>query len=301
MRPDLSLKENVAHGTEKNPIMGIHFQTGPGTEFPEPFFIGRHWHHTIEILYITKGNYVCEINLEEHALREGDICFFNGEELHQIRACSAGTQHEAILFDPRILDFSYQDEWELNVISPFVGRRQLLTHFLHQTDESYSILKPLVLQLMNVSLERPAGWYVTCKLLLLQLIRAMYECGLMITADETLSPGDKQKIDRYKNLVSYMEQNYARPITLQDLTDLISCNPQYLCRFFKEITDTSPMQYLISLRVEHACALLAGTARPILDISLDCGFENVSYFIRKFRQLKGCTPKEYRKNHSWSF
>lgn len=294
MHPDSSLKENVAHGTEKNPIVGIHFQTGSGTDFPQPFFIGRHWHHTIEILYITKGNYLCEINLEAHPLREGDICFLNGEELHQISACETGTQHEALLFDPKILDFSYQDEWEEKVISPFVGRRQLLTHFLHSSDEAHSIIKPQILQLMEISLNKPDGWYVTCKFLLLKLIHTMYRCGLMITAEETLSPGDKQKIDRYKNLISYMEQHYTHIITLQDLSDLISCNPQYLCRFFKEITGTSPMQYLISLRVEHACILLAGTARPVLDISLDCGFENVSYFIRKFRQLKGCTPKEYR-------
>ena len=300
MHPDSSLKENVAHGTEKNPIMGIHFRTGPGTGSEEPFFIGRHWHHTIEILYITKGNYSCEINLEEYTLKEGDICFLNGEDLHQIKACESGTQHEALLFDPRILDFTYQDELEEVVISPFVERRQLLTHFLHASDECYPILKSLILQTMDISLQKPAGWYVTCKLLLLQLIHTMHTCGLMTTAEKTLTPGDKLKIDRYKSLVSYMEQNYTHSITLQDLAVLISCNPQYLCRFFKEITGTSPMQYLIALRVEHACTLLTGTASPILDISLDCGFENVSYFIRKFRQLRGCTPREYRNMYGRS-
>lgn len=91
-----------------------------------------------------------------------------------------------------------------------------------------------------------------------------------------------------------METNYPHTITLQDLGNVVSCNPQYMCRFFREITGTSPMQYLISLRVEHACSLLRRTEKSVLEISLDCGFENVSYFIRKFRQLKGCTPGEYR-------
>ena len=63
MHPDSSLKENVTHGTEQNPITGIHFESGPGTDFPDHFFVARHWHPTVEILYITKGTYLFEINL----------------------------------------------------------------------------------------------------------------------------------------------------------------------------------------------------------------------------------------------
>lgn len=292
MHPDSSLKENITHGTIQNPITGIHFRTGA-----ECFFVGRHWHHTIEILYISKGKFLFEINLEEYFLQEGDICFLNGEDLHQITGMEPDTRHEVLIFDPRILDFTYADEFQEQVLAPFVSRRQILPHVLRTSDENYESLKPLILQLMKLSSERPGGWYVSCKLLLLQMLNLMYAYRMLLDAAELLSEADKLKIDRYKKLVSYMEKHYSEPVALQDLADVVSCNPQYLCRFFKEITGTSPVQYLISCRIEHACTLLLETTDPVLCISMDCGFENVSYFIRKFRQLKGCTPKEYRRQN----
>ncbi|MDO4305412.1 MAG: AraC family transcriptional regulator [Eubacteriales bacterium] len=298
MHPDSSLKENVTHGTIRKPITGIHFYTGPETPYPEYFFVGRHWHHTIEILYIAKGSFLLEINLEEYSLQEGDICFLNGEDLHQITGKVRDTRHEVLIFDPKILAFSYEDEFEEQVLAPFISRRQILPHVLRTSDVNYEILKPVILQLMKISYEQPSGWYVSCKLLLLRLIASMYEHNMLLPADEMLSASDKLKIDRYKKLVSYMEEHYSHPVSLQELADVISCNPQYLCRFFKEITGTSPVQYLIACRVEHACTLLEETTDPILDVSMDCGFDNVSYFIRKFRQLKGCTPKEYRSRCS---
>ena len=296
MHPDISLKENVSHGTGQRPVVGIHFETGPGTLFPEPFFIRKHWHHTVEILYISKGTYLMEINLEQYRLQQGDICFLNAEDLHQIAACGSGTCHEAVLFDPRILDFSYPDEWEEQFISPFITRQRTLSHFLHPTDQSYSVLQPIILKLIEISQKKADGWYSACKLLLLQLLNQMDSCHLILTAEDTLSSEDRLKIERYKTLVSYMEQNLSQTVTLEDLAGELSCSVQYMCRLFKEIAGTSPMQYLISRRIEHACILLSCTSDPILEISMDCGFPNVSYFIRKFRQLRGCTPNEYRRS-----
>jgi AraC-like DNA-binding protein len=63
---------------------------------------------------------------------------------------------------------------------------------------------------------------------------------------------------------------------------------------FKEIAGVSPIQYLIGLRLKKACDLLEHSSKSVLEIALDCGFENISYFIRKFKEVKGCTPKEYR-------
>lgn len=123
----------------------------------------------------------------------------------------------------------------------------------------------------------------------------MDENHAMLQADSAWSAADKQKVSRYKEIVSYMETHYAEHISLQDLADVVACNSQYLCRFFKEITGSTPIQYLIACRIEHACTLLSDTTMSVLEISMECGFDNVSYFIRKFRQLKGCTPNQFRK------
>ena len=63
MYPDLSLKENITHGTKEQPIRAMHFTTGKSTPYPDHFFVSRHWHSYIEILHIVKGSYLFEINL----------------------------------------------------------------------------------------------------------------------------------------------------------------------------------------------------------------------------------------------
>lgn len=297
MKQDISLKENVSHGTKKNPVTGIHFTTGKGTPYPDHFFVDRHWHHTVELLYIVKGSFQFEINLEDYLLNTGDICFLNSEDLHQITGLSADTIHDVCIFDPHILDFSYADELEETMIAPFLKHELIFPHVIRSSDAAYPVLYPMIHALMKSAIDMSSGWYAACKLRLLELLYSMKAQQLLLPADTTLTAADKQKIDRYKQLISYIEAHYAEPVTLQQLADAVNCNSQYLCRFFKEITGTSPIQYLIFCRIEHACVMLTDTTLPILEISMDCGFENVSYFIRKFRQLKGCTPKEYRKKH----
>lgn len=294
MYPDLSLKENVTHGTPKNPIHGMYFTTGAGTYYPDGFFVERHWHDYVEILFISKGEYLFEINLENHLLKEGDICILNSGDLHQITGTATDTVHEVVLFDPKILDFSYGDEWEETCIRPYLNRELICRSILHPADPEYPEIRNCIKELMKKALAMDPGWYVSCKLLLLELFDLLTGQELLLPAREAMSTADARKIGRYKAIVSYMEEHFSEPVSLQELADQVSCNSQYLCRSFREIAGMSPIQYLISYRLDRACELLVRTALPVTDIALECGFDNISYFIRKFKSVKGCTPKEYR-------
>lgn len=294
MYPDLSLKENITHGTPQNPIHALHFAHGTGTPHKNHFFVERHWHNYIELLHIVKGSYLFEINLENHILNEGDLCLLNSEELHQITGNADYEVHDVVLFDPRILGFSYADEWQEAYNIPFFNHSLIFKNIIHPEDVGYSDLVCLVQKLFEESLKQRENWYMNCKLLLLQLFNFAAAHHMLLPAKEVMSAGNARKILRYKAIISYMEKHYQEPVSLQQLADAVSCNSQYLCRFFKEIAGISPIQYLISYRLERACGLLAHTALPVTEIALDCGFDNISYFIRKFKAVKGCTPKEYR-------
>lgn len=294
MKQDITLKENVQHGTPKNPITGLHFTAGKGTAYPEYFFVELHWHHYIEILYITHGSYQFEINLQNYVLESGDICILNAGDLHQIKGNSAGAVHDVVLFNPHILDFSYGDECQEECIQPLLEHMYLLPAIYRKGERRNELILPKVQELMRTATEKKEGWYFRSKILILELILQIYQEGWMLPAESVQSSSDRRKIQHYKSVISYMEENYSQRITLQNLADTIPCNSQYLCRFFKEIAGISPIQYLINLRLSRACYLLEHTSKSILDIALECGFENVSYFIRKFKEIKGCTPKEYR-------
>ncbi len=295
MYPDLALKEDAVHGTKKNPLMSIHFTTGIGTSYPDGFFVKQHWHPNVEIILIRKGSYSCELDLEAHHLQEGDMVIINSQQLHQLKGQGQDTAHDVLLFNPDILDFSYDDEWQETWIRPFLKQELVFKNIFSPLEPGYAGFRAFFDEILKQSLEKTESWYIRCKLLLLQMFALATENRLLLPADQEHPKAEQRKIEHYKMIIAYMQEHFHEPVSLRRLADVIPCNPQYLCRFFKEISGVSPIQHLIGYRIEQASHLLARTSLPILQIALDCGFENASYFIRKFKEIKGCTPKEFRE------
>lgn len=231
MNQDISLKENIHYGTKEHPISRLHFDTGAGTPYPEYFFVARHWHHYMEILYIEKGSFEFEINLQSFTLSQGDICILNPGDLHQIKGNSSDTKHNVILFDPCILDFSYEDEMQEKCIRPLINQLALLPNIYHCGSSIHAALSPKIKALMDTAAEMDYGWYMTSKLLILDIISSIYTANLMQSVQNAHAQTNQKKIQNYKSVISYMEHNYNQPVTLQDLADTIPCNSQYLCRF----------------------------------------------------------------------
>lgn len=84
---------------------------------------------------------------------------------------------------------------------------------------------------MDTAAEMDYGWYMTSKLLILDIISSIYTANLMQSVQNAHAQTNQKKIQNYKSVISYMEHNYNQPVTLQDLADTIPCNSQYLCRF----------------------------------------------------------------------
>ncbi|MDD6071055.1 MAG: AraC family transcriptional regulator [Clostridiales bacterium] len=296
MNKDYSLEENVTHGTKLQPIRCIRFSTGKGTVYPERFFVQRHWHHSCEILRILKGKFTIEIDLERYELREGDICIIGSGELHQLEGKGSDTLHDVIIFNPHILEFSYEDQFQEDVIAPILSQKYALPHLLRPGEAAYD----RVMKEYDKIIKHSENQYFESKLGLLIIMNELKKNNCFIKTSRIQNEAEKLRVDRYKTLISYMEEHFMEKVTLDDLGRLAGCNTQYLCHFFKEISGVSPMQYLIEYRISQAQNMLMHTTKSILEISLDCGFDNVSYFIRQFRKYKGMTPGKYRRTNLYT-
>lgn len=93
----------------------------------------------------------------------------------------------------------------------------------------------------------------------------------------------------------YARNNFKNNISLTDLAKIFGFNEKYIGRLFKAQTDVSFTQYVNNLRLKLARKELLTTEKSVIDISLDCGFENVTYFNRLFKAKHGLTPSEYRR------
>lgn len=300
MKKNNSLEENVQHGTRKRPLTIMHFQTGIGTPYPDHFLVERHWHYNIEILKIIKGRYKAEINLETVHLKEGDICMINSGELHMLEGEVQDTCHDALIFNPQIMSFSYEDEMQEELIFPVLQHQVILPRVITSQEEDYNAINTCFDICITLGEGKEDFWYAQIKIELLKLLVLLERNKRLTIASDTIKASEKERIDRYKRVVSQIETQFDKELTLEMLAKTAGCNSQYFCRLFKEIAGISPIQYLIRYRVIQAQRLLDVTTKTVLEISMECGFENVSYFIRQFKKITGYTPREYRNSDKTS-
>ena len=93
----------------------------------------------------------------------------------------------------------------------------------------------------------------------------------------------------------YFNEHYNEPISIQDYAESRSMSVCYFQRNFKQIVKHTPMQYLLTIRVNNAASLLETTDYSMAEISAIVGYEDPLYFSRLFRKLKGMSPSDYRK------
>ncbi|HWS89596.1 MAG TPA: AraC family transcriptional regulator [Pyrinomonadaceae bacterium] len=99
---------------------------------------------------------------------------------------------------------------------------------------------------------------------------------------------------RLRRVLSYIEENHERDLTLEDLAGEAAMSTFHFAREFKRATGTTPHQHLIKFRVERAKALLSESRLPLAEVGLRTGFSHQSHFTRLFRRLTGTTPQSYR-------
>ncbi|MBP9602101.1 MAG: helix-turn-helix transcriptional regulator [Lutibacter sp.] len=108
--------------------------------------------------------------------------------------------------------------------------------------------------------------------------------------------GDEGK--RMSDIFNYTMDNFQKEITLKDVSDIANMTPNAFCRYFKQRTTKTFVNFLIDIRIGNACKLLTkNNDLSITEISYKSGFNNLANFNRKFKAVKGVTPSEYKKKH----
>ena len=122
-------------------------------------------------------------------------------------------------------------------------------------------------------------------------------CDLLLSGVE--SAGEKAKEeDEIDQVVRYMEEHFNNPeISMTAIADSFELSTTRFSLSFKERKGMPPLEYLTLLRVEHAKDLLASTDMTIRDISIQVGYYDSGSFIRRFKQVTGETPLQYRRGH----
>ena len=114
--------------------------------------------------------------------------------------------------------------------------------------------------------------------------------------DEKYSDSSLNNEEKIVDKVSkYIDDNMDKMLKLEELASICNLSPGYFSRVFKKETGKTVITYMNEKKVERAKKLLKESKEPIINISLDLGFDDCGYFIRVFKKITGLTPKAFRE------
>jgi AraC-like DNA-binding protein len=135
---------------------------------------------------------------------------------------------------------------------------------------------------------------------LLEILRILSQAPVdRILSSQAFLPAvgfiDHERIDR---ICRYVAENSTQPIVLSQAASAAHMSVPAFTRFFKKCTGKTFVKYLTELRVGAACRLLVETDRTVTQVCYSTGFNNISNFNRRFRQIKGVSPRDFRRQYS---
>lgn len=99
---------------------------------------------------------------------------------------------------------------------------------------------------------------------------------------------------RLKKVYEFIENNYQRAISLEEISNMTNLSKAAFCRYFKKMTQLTFTEFLNQYRVEQAKALLKSD-KKVTETCYECGFESLSYFNKIFKKVVGQKPIQYKK------
>lgn len=261
---------------EKVPELENHF-TVKFMEFYDSSYLVPHWHEHIELLYFMSGSCNFTINGKIFPVGTRDLVMVNSGEIHSYTA-NENVDYFAILIYPAFFsDVKFSS-------------KMLLENLIHQDDKVKDYIMEMYTEYANCETANDMVLKGIAYKLMAYLIRK-YKSVL----DASDSQLQKSKLERINTLIDYISAHYSEKISTSDLAKLCYISEGHLCRFFQENIGKSAIEYINEFRIEKASVMLTNTDESITDIALMSGFEDLNYFSRTFRKIKGKSPMEYRK------
>jgi AraC-like DNA-binding protein len=134
-------------------------------------------------------------------------------------------------------------------------------------------------------------------ILLMEALLCIADCSQLVTLSSIGFKHDFAEVenDRINHIYDYTLKNFKRPILLEEIANVANISPNSFCRYFKSRTRKTYSQFLIEIRVGHACKLLIENNLSIKQLCYESGFNNFTSFHKFFKQITGKSPLTYQK------
>lgn len=247
-----------------------------------------HHHDFFEISIILQGESLYLIDGEWKTVRSGDVLMFNPGVDHAEKQLINTYSHQLHIgiknfklygleenhFPNSSSLLSIQD----NQLKVFDKAWQLIEEFNQQQTNFHFIGRALVMEMM---------------ILLLRSLEKEEQ------VQDTAHTNQSDRMNQVVQLITtYMENNYAKDISIEQLATLYYVSPTYLSKIFKELTGVSPINYLIQIRLKNAHQMLEKQDLTVKEVAKAVGYEDAYHFSKSFKKHFGISPSIVKNNPS---
>lgn len=261
---------------------GVRFYT----ELDKGSYVPNHWHDAIEIIYMVEGELDVTIESSSYHLDEGQCILINSSIIHSTKCTSPNVG--VVLQIP--LDF----------IKIYIPDVEQLQFFLDDPSDNpirqtkITMLKDTLTQMRIANDIHPDGYILRFNSLLFEVLFQLYHNFSVKVFKANLSHREKD-LNRLNAVLSYTQQNYNRPISLDEISKIAFLETGYFCRFFKKHIGLTFLEYQNEVRLSHIYQDLISTDDTLQNILERHGFTNYKLFRRMFFEHFHTTPSQIRK------
>ena len=236
-----------------------------------------HTHQYTELFYITDGDGQFRIEDRLYPVKKDQLVVVNPNVIHtEISSKTHPLEYIVLAIDGLELELS--------------GQKELPDYILDFSSDQDTV--SCIRNMMKETQAGLPGYEKICQayteILLLRLLRNV---NFTVT---TATPLVSRQCDMIKR---YIDANYKESLSLDDLSRVVHINKFYLAHAFKKEYGVSPINYIVSRRIEESRYLLKETDMSLSQIARVLGFSSASYFSQSFRRSEGVSPIEYRKTN----
>lgn len=281
-------RELIVHGTAAFPIACYHDNFAVND-------CGWHWHDELELFIVSEGTATASAGTDKFILQTGQGLFINTAILHEVHQFGKETcRLHSIVFHPRLVGGSLDSIYWQNYLQPIMSDISLHGILLTPAADWQADILNLTEAAWHACETEESGYEFFVRE---QLSRIVFSLAKNRPAEKK-RPDEKALRDdtRIKQMLQYIHDHFGEPMDTAQIAESAMISESEALRCFHTMINTTPIQYVKQYRLGRAAELLTSTTEKIVTIGLHCGFQEMSYFARSFRQAYGCTPSEYRKN-----
>ncbi len=249
-------------------------------------YIPAHWHNSVEIVYMLNGNATVFLEGTEYRVVPGEFLVIDTKQIHEYR-CT----HTYMMLIIRVEDDLIQSLMGNKRDFRFLCSREELTKELVTP---YLEIADKLKELTRLFLQRGKGFRLGCNSIVLDVMyRLVLNFSFPLYKDDLPEPSRNQL--RTKEIIEYIDQHYAEPLSLEQIAEQFGLNSDYFSRMFRKNVGIPFTQHINYVRLTHIYHDICSTDNPIMEILDKHGFTNYKLFSRMFKELYGETPRDVRR------